>query len=208
MTRHEYVERVIEPRIQRENELYHHGILGMKWGIRRYQNEDGSLTPEGERRYYKQYQSGKNISRMSNFKRKQLRFDDVEGQWYLYAKKTKNEIDRYDKEQQIKDRFIKDKIPAKDHQDFVDNMLIAENYDKDIVDMKQQYAYLKRDLRKNEEYYYDDQIDQKEYDRYNKILNDEREKLHKAYVDKIKDLKSPDMDDEDVSEYVWDSLEN
>lgn len=31
--------------------LEHHGILGMKWGIRRYQNEDGSLTPEGERRY-------------------------------------------------------------------------------------------------------------------------------------------------------------
>lgn len=53
MTRHEYVERVIEPRIQRENELYHHGIHGMKWGVRRYQNEDGSLTPEGEKRYLK-----------------------------------------------------------------------------------------------------------------------------------------------------------
>ena len=32
-------------------ELYHHGIKGMKWGVRRYQNEDGSLTAEGMRRY-------------------------------------------------------------------------------------------------------------------------------------------------------------
>lgn len=32
------------------NELYHHGIKGQKWGIRRYQNPDGSLTPAGRRR--------------------------------------------------------------------------------------------------------------------------------------------------------------
>lgn len=34
-----------------EQELKHWGILGMKWGVRRYQNEDGSLTPQGRERY-------------------------------------------------------------------------------------------------------------------------------------------------------------
>lgn len=35
-------------------ELYHSGIKGMKWGIRRYQNKDGSLTPAGKKRYNKE----------------------------------------------------------------------------------------------------------------------------------------------------------
>lgn len=34
-----------------ENELYHHGIKGQQWGIRRYQNPDGSYTEEGKKRY-------------------------------------------------------------------------------------------------------------------------------------------------------------
>lgn len=34
-----------------ENELYHHGIKGQRWGIRRFQNEDGSLTSAGRKRY-------------------------------------------------------------------------------------------------------------------------------------------------------------
>ena len=35
------------------NELYHHGILGQKWGVRRFQNADGSLTAAGQKRLEK-----------------------------------------------------------------------------------------------------------------------------------------------------------
>lgn len=34
-----------------DNKLNHAGIKGMKWGVRRYQNKDGSLTPAGKKRY-------------------------------------------------------------------------------------------------------------------------------------------------------------
>jgi hypothetical protein len=33
-----------------EEELYHFGVRGMKWGVRRYQNKDGSLTEAGKKR--------------------------------------------------------------------------------------------------------------------------------------------------------------
>ena len=45
-----------------KRELYHWGVKGQKWGVRRYQNKDGSLTPAGRKRY----SSKEDVSSMSD----------------------------------------------------------------------------------------------------------------------------------------------
>lgn len=54
-------------------EIYHWGVKGMKWGVRRYQNKDGSLTPAGRKRkrddYHEDYKNahdGKSVKYMSD----------------------------------------------------------------------------------------------------------------------------------------------
>lgn len=46
-----------------ESELYHHGVKGQKWGVRRYQNADGTLTAAGKKRNKQTSQD--DVSKMS-----------------------------------------------------------------------------------------------------------------------------------------------
>ena len=62
--------------------LYHHGIKGQKWGIRRYQNKDGTLTAEGKKRYsiegYLKFSRVlKNIGKKRTWETEHVKFSDV-----------------------------------------------------------------------------------------------------------------------------------
>lgn len=81
------------------DELYHHGIKGQKWGVRRYQNEDGTLTSAGKQRY------GKGLGEYANKKEGVVR-KLATGNWLLGRKQLgerledhyKNKSDKLRKE--------------------------------------------------------------------------------------------------------------
>lgn len=69
-------------------ELRHHGIKGMRWGIRRYQNKDGSLTPAGRKRYDQEIESLK-----SEKSKLQQKHKNLNAQQRMEARKDKLKAD-------------------------------------------------------------------------------------------------------------------
>lgn len=76
--------------------LVHHGIKGQKWGVRRFQNDDGSLTPAGKSRYYN---SDGSLTRAG--KRRQALRDD-------YIKRNTERVEKLQYEQQQAKRTLQD----------------------------------------------------------------------------------------------------
>ena len=86
-------------------EIYHHGIKGQKWGVRRFQNKDGSLTLAGKERYYVDNDSSTAITKNSDgsytvptgfkFNRVGQQTLDVNKSGVLYVSYGKEDAARY-----------------------------------------------------------------------------------------------------------------
>ena len=84
---------------QWRNELYHSGIFGMKWGVRRFQNLDGSLTPAGRERYG----VGESLDRVKSYlSNKKQAADEANKQRQAAEKKEAQKKLRAEKEQIIR----------------------------------------------------------------------------------------------------------
>ncbi len=98
--------------------LIHYGVLGMKWGVRRYQNKDGSLTSAGKKRISKEYKKA-SIAGDKNLRK---RYNSIYVDSYNKTANKMNSggIEKFNKEQKEK---------------YGENYAQREGYESDYINM-------------------------------------------------------------------------
>ena len=80
------------------NELYHHGIKGQRWGVRRYQNPDGTLTAAGRKRSERKVKRSERKAKRLERKAKYNRGRDIVNEKERIKSETFNNLKKNDEE--------------------------------------------------------------------------------------------------------------
>ncbi len=117
---------------QNTDELYHHGVLGQRWGFRRYQNPDGTLTPAGRRRANKLAE----------------KYAKVTGKKLIVKKKSVqgNEKQKTKTISEMSDLEIQNKINRMRLEDTYTNMIVARAPKKQVSRGKRFINNIKRNV--------------------------------------------------------------
>ena len=133
------------------NELYHFGIKGMKWGVRRFQNKDGTLTSAGQKRidtkagYYlnPKYNDKKSVNRKAVSKEYTDAYDELMRKHGIDASR----IDGYEASRQLEKKSGKKNLDGKLWNSFLDKYATATLKDLGYKDSTNAKEYVKELFR-------------------------------------------------------------